>query len=115
MGFTYVDVYRRVKGEKLERLMARHEDAQESVEREARSRAASASAVLASRRAPVGTGRGKSKVTAERILDDSYGEFDWFVVLDDTNDLLAAWQIEYGSRGNPAPAPLRRAFGLMED
>lgn len=111
------EVYDYVKGEKLEKLIANHEDSQAAVKKAAEARGSIAEATLAAARDRTGA----AKIVIETGLDDvNYGHIDWFVVLDDEsaigNDPLRALTIEYGRKGggkNGASRPvkpLRTAF-----
>lgn len=106
------EVFRRVKGRKLEEIIAHTPEAQGKLDMVARSRAQRARAVLAAHRY-----QGFAKITVEKVANLKYGLTDRFVILDDEADLKAALTIEYGRKPNArgkgemqAIRPLRSAF-----
>lgn len=108
-----VKIYRRVRGRKVEELIAHADQVQGKLDMVAHARAQRARAVMAEHHY-----RGFAKITVERVANLKYGLTDRFVILDDEADLKAALTIEYGrkgkgseQKGRMAPiAPIRTAF-----
>lgn len=107
------EVYRFVKGKKLTKLIAQHEDVQAALSDQANKTGARASANLAAHRSA-----GDAAIEVEQ---DENG-IDWSVVLTDERGLGAAMSMEYGrpegttsSWGPMKPLwILHRAAGLAE-
>lgn len=101
------EVYRRVNGKKLTKLIAEHEVVQFRLGQVTGELAARASSILAAHRHD-----GHARIETER------GRIDHYVVLDDTRGLGAAMSIEFGREGSElragmqGVAPLRRAASL---
>lgn len=112
------EVYKRVNGMKIEKVIALTREAQDEVDNRALRGAIDAEGYLNSARKRTGT----SKIEIEK------GKVDSYVVLDDTRGLFAAMSIEYGhgeyeiegDNGDPIviPAtpglfPLHKAFPAL--
>jgi hypothetical protein len=104
-------VYKRIKGRKIEKVMALQEDVQDALDRESFRMAVKAEHLLLAHRH-----EGHARIE----LDE--GRIDRYVVLSDERGLKAAMSIEYGRRpddeGNGGMEGLRilhRATGLGGD
>lgn len=100
-----VEIFDYVDGEELERVIARHQDVQWTLETEAYGYAAIAREVLALHR-----------VTGDSYIEVEKGDIDRYVTLNDNRGQHAAAVIEFGRHKtgdtSKAVAPLRRAFRL---
>lgn len=108
------EVFRRVNGEKLERLIARTQEAQDGVRKKAEYRAARATLILKIHRHD-----GHSRIELR------HGDIDYHIILNDERGQKAAMTIEFGRRGggrdstgrlivpSEPVAPLRKAVGLL--
>lgn len=79
------EVYRKVGGKKIEKVIALHKDAQDSLERHALTAGMKAEAKLAQHRHD-----GHARIVVEEA------DVDRWVILDDERGLAAAMSIEYG-------------------
>lgn len=99
-----VEIYRRVKGQKLEKFVATMPGVQATLQAHAINYAATASRILSMHRH-----HGHSYITIE------HGKVDWHVVLNDERGQQAAAAIEYGREANGGSVgvyALHQAFGL---
>lgn len=87
------EVFKRVKGQKIERIIARVAVVQSALKVEAVNAAQRAEVLLDTR----------SKVrTGTSTIDVEKGDIDYYVVLDDTRGFGAAMSIEYGRQAELA-------------
>ncbi|WP_394615885.1 DUF5403 family protein [Lentzea sp. JNUCC 0626] len=84
-------VYRRVRGQKIERLIAQHATVQKRMDDLTLEGAARAEARL-----------GEHRHDGHARIDVEQGDIDRYVVLDDERGLMAALSIEYGRKPTPA-------------
>lgn len=101
------EVFRRVGGRKLTKIIANHEDVQFALGQAAGQIAGRARSVLAAHR-----------YEGDAKIDTARGKVDHYVVLDDTAGLSAAMTIEFGRDGSAGNgwmepiAPLRTAASI---